>query len=156
MPHIHEKIDFTVETFIVCKNKVLLRKHDKYKLWLSVGGHIELDDEPNQAAVREVWEEVGLKIKLIGEPIKVEEEGPSYHELLPPKFMNIHRISNTHRHIAMTYFAISDSMKISNNGDEKSDEIKWFDEKELDDPKYSIHDQVKKYARAALLAAKNL
>ena len=45
MPHIHDKIDFTVEVFVVYKNKVLLRKHDKYKLWLSVGGHIELEDD---------------------------------------------------------------------------------------------------------------
>lgn len=52
MPHIHEKIDFTAEVFVVYKNKVLLRLHDKYKIWLSVGGHIELHEEPNQAAVR--------------------------------------------------------------------------------------------------------
>ncbi len=36
MPHIHEKIDFTAEVFIVNSDKVLLRKHDKYKFWLSV------------------------------------------------------------------------------------------------------------------------
>jgi 8-oxo-dGTP pyrophosphatase MutT (NUDIX family) len=60
MPHIHEKIDFTAETFIVYKNKVLLRLHDKYKFWASVGGHIELHEDPNEAAVREAKEEVGL------------------------------------------------------------------------------------------------
>ena len=64
MPHINNKIDFTVEVFIVYNNKVLLRKHDKYKIWLGVGGHIELDEDPNQAAVREVKEEVGLDIML--------------------------------------------------------------------------------------------
>ena len=51
MPHIHEKIDFDSDVFIVHDNKVLLRKHDKYKMWLAVGGHIELDEDPNQAAV---------------------------------------------------------------------------------------------------------
>ena len=40
LPHIHEKIDFTVEVFIVYKNKVLLRMHDKVKKWLGPGGHI--------------------------------------------------------------------------------------------------------------------
>jgi len=34
--------------------KVQLRKHDKYNIWLSVGGHIEPDEDPNQAAIREV------------------------------------------------------------------------------------------------------
>jgi len=54
MPHIHDKIDFTVEVFVVHQKAVLLRRHDKYKIWLSVGGHIELDEDPNQAAIREV------------------------------------------------------------------------------------------------------
>jgi len=53
MSHIHEKIDFTVEVFIVYKNKVLLRMHDKHHRWLSVGGHIELDEDPIQAAMRD-------------------------------------------------------------------------------------------------------
>lgn len=46
MPHIHEKIDFTVEVFIVHENKVLFRMHDKFKKWMSAGGHIELDEDP--------------------------------------------------------------------------------------------------------------
>lgn len=44
MPHIHDKIDFTADVFIVHKNKVLLCMHDKYHMWLCVGGHIELTD----------------------------------------------------------------------------------------------------------------
>ena len=68
MPHIHEKIDFTVEVFIVYKNKVLLRMHDKHKIWLSVGGHIELDEDPIQAAICEVKEKLGLMLKLAEKP----------------------------------------------------------------------------------------
>jgi hypothetical protein len=41
MPHIHEKIDFTVDVFVVYKSRVLIRKHDKYDKWLAVGEHIE-------------------------------------------------------------------------------------------------------------------
>jgi len=37
MPHIHEKIDFCAEAYIVYNNKVLLRIHDKLDKWLSVG-----------------------------------------------------------------------------------------------------------------------
>jgi hypothetical protein len=55
MSHLHEKIDFTVEVFVVSGDAVLLRKHDKYKIWLGVGGHIELDEEPTQAAVRDEY-----------------------------------------------------------------------------------------------------
>jgi len=62
MPHIHEKIDFTAEVFIVHHNRVLLRLHDKYNIWLSVGGHIELNEDPMEAAIREVKEEVNIEI----------------------------------------------------------------------------------------------
>ena len=60
-------MDFCAETFIVYKNTVLLRKHDKLKRWLSVGGHIELYEDPSEAAVREVKEEVGLDVELYQE-----------------------------------------------------------------------------------------
>ena len=66
-PHIHEKVDLTAEVFVVYRDKVLLRMHDKYHFWMSVGGHIEIDEDPNQAAVREVKEEVGLDVILWAE-----------------------------------------------------------------------------------------
>ena len=61
MAHIHTEpgqIDFVVNVYVVYKNKVLLRFHEKYFLWLSVGGHVELNETPEVAAVREVKEEV--------------------------------------------------------------------------------------------------
>lgn len=66
MPHIHKDIDTTVEVFLVHKNRALLRKHDKYNLWLSVEGHVELNEDPNEAALREVKEEVGMDAALLG------------------------------------------------------------------------------------------
>ena len=60
MPHIHKKIDFTVEVFVVYKDKVLLRMHDKHHIWLSVGGHIELGEDPVEAAKREVKRKLSL------------------------------------------------------------------------------------------------
>jgi len=78
MPHIHDKIDFTVEVFVVYNKKVLLRKHDKYKKWLSVGGHIELDENPNEAAIREVKEEVGIEVELLGSTPTFKSESSGY------------------------------------------------------------------------------
>lgn len=37
MAHIHEKIDYTATVLVVCDGKVLLRKHDKYGIWIGVG-----------------------------------------------------------------------------------------------------------------------
>jgi 8-oxo-dGTP pyrophosphatase MutT (NUDIX family) len=113
MPHIHEKIDFTVEVFVVHKNKVLLRKHDKYHIWLSVGGHIELDEDPIQAAIREVKEEVGLDIELFGDTDTLDANRDEYQELLPPQFLNRHRINENHEHITLVYFATSKTDQIT-------------------------------------------
>lgn len=66
MPHLHEKIDFVSSVYIVNGDAVLLRKHDKYKMWLPPGGHIELDEDPSEAAIREAKEEVGLDVTLSG------------------------------------------------------------------------------------------
>ncbi|MBS3152506.1 NUDIX domain-containing protein [Candidatus Woesearchaeota archaeon] len=152
MPHIHDKIDFTVEVFIVYNNKVLLRKHDKYKMWLSVGGHIELDEDPNQAAIREVKEEVGLNVKLSGVSKSFKDKN-EYYELIPPKFLNRHRINKDHEHITLVYFAASDTDKLSLSDKELSEECKWFTKEELE--LYDIKESIKFYALQALEELKN-
>ncbi|MGA2800256.1 MAG: NUDIX domain-containing protein [Candidatus Micrarchaeaceae archaeon] len=150
MPHIHEKIDFTAEVFVVYGNKVLLRKHDKYKIWLSVGGHIELNEDPNQAAIREVKEEVGLNITLSGKIPKFREEGDDYKELIPPISMNRHRINPTHEHITLVFFAKSDTDRIKTSKEEVSEECKWFNKAEIDSGSYEIKESIKYYAKMAL------
>ena len=67
MPHIHDKIDFTVAIFVVQQAKVLLVHHRALGKWLPLGGHIELDEDPEQAALREAREESGLDVELLGE-----------------------------------------------------------------------------------------
>ena len=67
MAHIHEKIDFTVAIFVVHDGKVLVIHHRNLNKWLPLGGHIELDEDPEAAAVREAKEESGLEVELLGE-----------------------------------------------------------------------------------------
>ena len=103
MPHIHEKIDFTVAIFIVHDAKILLIHHRKLDKWLPLGGHIELDEDPEQAALREAKEESGLDVELLGERAPTTE--PGTRALITPRFLDIHRISDTHEHIGMIYWA---------------------------------------------------
>ncbi len=152
MPHIHEKIDFVADVYIVNNGRVLLRKHDKYKFWLPVGGHIELNEDPNEAAVREAKEEVGLDIKLVAtSPVhSIQDYIEDYKEIIPPRFLNRHRVNEHHEHIALSYFATSESDEIHQGKTEVSDDIRWLTAQELDDPSLGISDRVKYYARAAL------
>ncbi len=150
MSHIHSAIDFTVEVFIVYDQKVLLRKHDKYGIWLSIGGHIELDEDPLQAALREVKEEVGLKIELYHDPVLQLTQRDSYRELIPPQFMNRHKINDTHEHVTLVYFARSSTDQLLLSQTERSSGCRWFTREELDQPQYGINDHIKMYARSAL------
>ncbi len=137
MAHIHEKIDFTAEVFVVYKNKVLLRKHDKYGIWLSVGGHIELDEDPNQAAIREVKEEVGIDVELFDSRTGKDTSDETYTELIPPVSMGRHPAKHpdfqTHEHVVSVYFARakSDEVHVTYESD-RSDEWRWFTKEELD------------------------
>lgn len=146
MAHIHEKIDWTVETYIVHKDKVLLRKHDKYKLWLSVGGHIELDEGPLEAAKKECLEEVGLSVKIYGEDDCQTWKG-DVHDLPTPISMYRHPVNDAHEHITIIYFGTSDSNDIS--PENKNDIWQWFTKDEIENhPEIEPH--IKKYALLSL------
>ena len=149
MAHINELIDYTVEVFIVHKNKVLFRFHDKYKIWMSVGGHIELDEDPNQAALREVKEEVGLDVVLFDKLRPFVHDKDGYKELIPPFFMNIHKVSDTHRHVTLNYFATSDSDQVREESHDKSGQWKWMTKEEIETDN-EIHYMKKVYALRAL------
>lgn len=133
MAHIHEKIDFTVDVFIVHQNKVLLRMHDKYKIWLVPGGHIELNEDPNQGALREVKEEVGLDVQLWNGNQKYFEKTSGYTELIPPVLLDRHTISPTHEHISFVYFATSttDQVNVDTTAGDASTEWKWATKEDL-------------------------
>ncbi|MBI5044431.1 MAG: NUDIX domain-containing protein [Candidatus Levybacteria bacterium] len=134
MSHIHREIDFIADVFIVFNNNVLLRKHDKYKTWMSPGGHIELNEDPNEAAIREAKEEVGLDIVLDDSLLDRSVEILDGRQLIPPYFLNRHYIigNNNHEHISMVYFARATTDVILETSDrEKSEEIKWFSKEDL-------------------------
>jgi 8-oxo-dGTP pyrophosphatase MutT (NUDIX family) len=145
-------MDYTVEVFIVHNNKVLLRKHDKYGIWLGVGGHIELDEDPIEAAIRECKEEVGLDVTILGLAPKFENTVD--RELIAPIFMNRHNINDTHEHIALVYAAQSETNYVTESDLEMSQGLKWFSQHDLDNPNLGIMDNIIHYAKKALDVAK--
>ena len=156
MPHIHEKIDYTADALIVHGERVLLRMHEKYHMWLAVGGHIELNEDPTQALIREVKEEVGLDVTLVVEPRHAIHDfypdDPTFHWLIPPRFMNRHKISNTHQHISLYYFATSESTEIRPAEGEPITDCHWFSLAELDDPSWNVVcPHMRFYAQQALI-----
>jgi len=148
MPHVHELIDFVANAFIVYDNKVLLINHKKVKRWLSIGGHIELNENPEEALFREIKEECGLDVEIFGEKPRIVSPEFNFTPLYAPTFLDVHDISTTHKHIGMVYFAKAKSDKFIFNKEEHND-IRWFSKEDLENPEFNILPEIKFYANEA-------
>jgi len=147
MAHIHEQIDVAVGALIVYQHRVLLVLHHALKRWLPVGGHMELHEDPIQALEREIREECGLTVEILGDRPALTSSGTTF--LQRPRFLDIHDITPTHRHIGIMYVARAPSDAVTLAAKEH-DAIRWFSREELSDPTYAITPALQYYARTAL------
>ncbi len=58
---------FTASGLILRDGHVLLVRHLKSGLWLYPGGHLNDNEDPAQAALREISEEVALRVEIVSE-----------------------------------------------------------------------------------------
>ena len=94
--------DFTATAFVVWQSKVLLHKHRKLDRWLPPGGHIDASELPDEAAVREVLEESGVAVELVGE---ADLSVTAPRQLIRPRGVQLESIYPGHEHIDLIYFA---------------------------------------------------
>jgi 8-oxo-dGTP pyrophosphatase MutT (NUDIX family) len=97
--------DFTVAVFVVHRDHVLLHPHRKLGLWLPPGGHIEPNELPDEAAIREVEEETGLVVELTGGYGVDVDDLAAPVQLVRPQGIQLEDISPGHQHIDLIYFA---------------------------------------------------
>ena len=147
MPHIHKLIDFTVTPIIIHpdKNKILLVYHPRYDKWISVGGHIELDEDPEEALLREISEETGLEVHVLSE--KPPLKGKGFKALFAPRFMDIHEANPPHKHIGMVYFCQATSENFIKS--EEHTDMKWLTLSEIENLE-NAPSHIKYYAKQAL------
>lgn len=88
---------------MVWRQQVLLHRHPKLGLWLPPGGHVEQGELPDDAAVREVREEAGVDVRLVGERA-VDAPGP--RQLVRPRGVQLESIAPGHEHIDLVYWAL--------------------------------------------------
>jgi 8-oxo-dGTP pyrophosphatase MutT (NUDIX family) len=103
----------------------LLLFHRKLLTWLPPGGHIEPHELPDDAARREVMEEAGVEVELMGAPgIRGSDSG---RQLLRPEGIQVEQISPGHEHIDLIYFARPvrlPTIPVSDN--EEAQQIGWY------------------------------
>lgn len=129
------KKHFTASAIIIQDNKVLLVKHKKLGVWLYPGGHVEEDETPDQALVREVKEETGLDVEIIGEIDSSLEDRETDVSVLHKPYQILCELikgSEPHYHIDLIYLClIVGENKLIHNLDEAED-IQFFSSLELE------------------------
>lgn len=94
--------DWAATAFVVWRDTVMLHRHAKLGLWLPCGGHVEPGEVPDDAAVREVQEESGVSVELLGERA-VGVPGP--RSLVRPRGVQLEAIAPNHEHVDLIYLA---------------------------------------------------
>ena len=97
---------FTATGFVVHRDSIALHWHRKVKAWLPPGGHIEANEDPVQAVLREVLEETGIEVEVVPTSSVLELSYPE--QVLPPYTIMVEDIHDPvdgfHKHIDMIYF----------------------------------------------------
>lgn len=122
------KTDLVVAGYIFDKDKVLLVHHKKLDLWLPVGGHINGNETPDDALLREIKEEVGIGAEILDKG-NFGIGGATIRNLAAPFHVNVHSAGN-HNHCCLFYICkVIKNQKIKINKELKN--FKWFSKEEL-------------------------
>ncbi|MFO7172825.1 MAG: inosine/xanthosine triphosphatase [Bacillota bacterium] len=141
--------DFTVATFVVHEGRVLLLYHRKLQMWLPPGGHIDPNELPDEAAVREVREETGIEVELISRPAVTGVPGPV--PLARPEGVQLEDIAPGHQHIDLIYFARPRGGTTPVLNPAESEAVGWFTAEDL--ARLPLTEEVRTWALRALAAA---
>jgi len=134
MAHIHtgtNQHDLTVTAYILRTDtqepKALLHMHKKLQVLLPVGGHVELDETPWQAAAHEIAEESGYELYQLRilQPVSRIMKLSRVIQHPYPLSMNTHAVSTDHFHTDIQYgFVTSESPRLTIDEGESAD-LRW-------------------------------
>lgn len=118
-------------------SKFLLIKHRKTGKWLQPGGHIEPNEDPEEAALRETFEETGLHVKLIGKRF------PREQDFIVPLTLQKNMVEENHIHIDFVYLAhpIENQKEVINY--DETEGLEWFTLDQITDNEFATFDDVK-------------
>ncbi|MGQ9573556.1 MAG: NUDIX hydrolase [Dehalococcoidia bacterium] len=102
------KQHFTCTGFVVDGDKTLLLWHQRLQAWVPPGGHLEPDEDPVTAVLREIREETGLAAEVLplGQTFPFSYPG----QIVPPYTILLEDSSEPgepHKHMDLIYFCRS-------------------------------------------------
>ncbi|GCF14665.1 NUDIX hydrolase [Haloarcula mannanilytica] len=123
---------FVATVYVVSDGAVALHEHSKLDMWLPAGGHIDRDELPHEAALRETREELGLDVDLIAPQQDIESE--TVRSIPQPQHFLLEDINVDaegevgHQHIDFIFYGHADSRDITPGpGEQPADDWEWFD-----------------------------
>ncbi|MDI6858493.1 MAG: NUDIX domain-containing protein [Dehalococcoidia bacterium] len=125
------KKHFTVTGFVVHEDATLFLWHPLLQMWVPPGGHVEENEDPAGAVLREIREETGLQAEIVAEE---EPLGLDYPEQLPaPHTVLLERSFEAgppHQHVDLIYFCSVRGRPPALRRDESA--LTWVDEGRLE------------------------
>lgn len=118
---------FTSTVLIVYQNRVLLHLHKKFNSLLPVGGHLDQDELPEEAAIREVKEETGLSVQLYNPDNTIF---PDVRALVRPVHVLLINMNEYHQHIDFIFYAEAKTDTVVPESDE-SKRLFWYNRDEV-------------------------
>lgn len=134
---------FNVTVYVTNEEgKFLLIRHKKLQKWLPPGGHIEANERPDVAALREVKEETGIDVLLEGEKF------PRDTDCVRPYGIQMNVIkAGEHEHMDIIFKARPvKNVKLILN-EEETEGINWFSIDEILDPTFDSFEETKKWCK---------
>ncbi|RLM46975.1 NUDIX domain-containing protein [Haloarcula sp. Atlit-47R] len=129
---------FVATVYVVSDSRVALHEHSKLDMWLPAGGHIDRDELPHEAALRETREELGLDVDLIAPQQDIESE--TVQSIPQPQHFLLEDINVTaegevgHQHIDFIFYGRADSRDITPGpGEQPAEDWEWFSVADLRD-----------------------
>ena len=138
---------FCVTVYIFDKEteKFVFLKHKKLQKWLPAGGHIEENENPIDAARREVFEETGIKnINFISADIKT---GDISNLLINPFGIQLNKIKENHEHFDLIYLATIDKKEELVLNLDESDGIQEYNLEEILNPDFDTFDNPREWCK---------
>lgn len=126
---------FVATVYVVHDGAVALHEHDKLEMRLPAGGHIDRDELPHEAALRETAEELGLSVDLLAPQEDIESE--TVRSIPQPQHFLLEDINVTgdgvgHQHIDFIFYGIAPNRHITpQDGEQPADDWTWFSAPEL-------------------------
>lgn len=126
---------FTATVYVVNEGATALHEHDKLGLWLPPGGHVDRDELPHEAALREAREETGLDVELLWDHDGVTSSTVTSlpepaHLLLED--INVSEAGVGHQHIDFVYYGRADSRELDPaDGEQGQEAWEWVGAEEL-------------------------